>query len=166
MERVLRHSVNENAGSNRSQYAAHGHSVHRTDGLLHQAPDGVPYLAYLAALPADSAYSDNGDIVLLRRDYEADSDIFRFAVFNTFDEPLFVNVVEQRRPRDLFFDASVPVAQRGETVIEDYTFLKTDEPAGYIVIASPSDFGPAQVDSLLRGLPTARDFLFTLYRIP
>lgn len=162
----------EKSNVNSGGYARAGVSAHNTDGLFGPAidlPEGVSYLSYLMSMPADEEYEDNGDVVLVRRDYEKGDNSFNFSVFNTLYTPLYVNVIDQKLEDGalrLYFPENPLVKERGETLIPQYRYTLPDGYAGYIVIASPEPFTPKDVESLLDpAFSPSRDFYISLLRV-
>lgn len=146
-------SVKENAKT-RASYNVTGLSVHETDGLsqgLLALPSGVTYLAYLMNLSTDQSYDDKNDVILIRRDYSDSDDTFNFAVFNTLDCLLYVNVIDQHPDGELrfYFTENPVVKPRAETLIPEYRYLLPVKTTGYIVIASDANFTIDDVKRLL-----------------
>lgn len=166
-------SLSENKASGKSRFGNTGLSMHDTDsetGALATLDLTTPYLQQLINLPADAAYDDYSDIILIRRDIDGERETFNFAVFNTLDIPLFINVIDQNPDSDditFYFNENPLVNPRGETVIGHYRYLLPERPAGYIVIASDRQFTPDDIRSLLRGntAPSGGDFFYSLLRI-
>lgn len=164
-------AVAENAGTQRNRYGATGLSVHETDGLsqgLVALPPGVTYLAYLMGLSADDTYDDTNDVILMRRDYSDNDDTFNFAVFNTLDRPLYINIIDQHPSNGLrlYFNENPIIKPRTETLIPEYRYLLPVDTTGYIVIASDTDFTLDEVKRLLDSSHSPEhDFFYSLLRI-
>lgn len=170
--KTLLSAVADNAETKVSGFGATGLSRHQTDGVLSgltALPDGVSLLSYLMNFPDDKEYDDVADVILMRRAYEDGDDSFNFAVFNTLDTPLHINVIDQK-PSDgkirFYFDENPVVASRKQSLITQYRFLLSDEDTGYIVIASPAPFSLEDVRKLLSpSYSPSQDFYISLLKI-
>lgn len=164
-------AVKDNAESQRTKYGNTGVSRHETDADLNglmALPDGMSYLAYLMSIPPTANYDNHNDIVLMRRDFSDSDDTFNFAVFNTLDEPLYVNIIDQKPDGELslYFQDNPLIRPRGETLVPEYRYLLPVETHGYIVIASDKNFTLEEVKRLLDPSHTpATNFYFSLLRI-
>lgn len=166
-------AVAGNAASQRTRYGASGLSLHETDGVscgLIALPSGISYLSYLMSLSAEDSYDDRHDIILMRRDYSENDATFNFAVFNTLDRPLYVNVIDQHSTDGnvtLYFRENPVTTPRSETLIPQYRYLLPVDRTGYIVIASDKDFTLDDVKLLLDdGYVPENDFFFSLLQVP
>lgn len=164
-------AVKDNAASQRSRFGKAGISLHETDadinGLM-SLPEGVTYLAYLMTIPPTEEYDDHNDIVLMRRDFSDSDDTFNFAMFNTLEKPLYINIIDQQPDGEisLYFQENPIAKPRGETLIPEYRYLLPVETHGYIVIASEKNFTTDEVKRLLDSSHTPEsDFYFSLLRI-
>lgn len=163
-------NIKRNAESKANSYNVGGVSVHNTDGVISSVqllPEGMSYLTYLMQLSPYNEYDDSDDLILLRRDYPDDYDTFNFSVFNTLDEALYVNVIEQKPNCDikLFFNENPLVKPRGETVIPQYRYIRPEEDAGYIIIASEKNFTLNDVKRLLEiSYSPEENYYISLYR--
>lgn len=165
-------AVRDNASAQRGRYGKSGVSRHETDAALSgliALPDGVSYLAYLMGLAPSDQYDGRSDIILMRRDYTEGDDTFNFAVFNTLDRPLYVNVIDQNPQGgdiSLYFNENPLVNPRGETLIRQYRYLLPVNDSGYIIIASEADFTVDDVKKLLEcDRDSGQNFYFSLLRI-
>ena len=120
-------------------------------------------------LPADAAYDDYSDIILIRRDIDGSDESFNFAVFNTLDSPLFINIIDQNDDGGInfYFDENPLVSPRGETVIREYRYILPEDRTGYIVIASDRQFTAGDIRTILKGESPAAggNFFYSLLRI-
>lgn len=164
-------AVKDNAASQRSRFGKSGVSRHETDaginGLI-ALPEGVSYLSYLMGISPTDEYDSDNDIVLMRRDFSESDDTFNFAVFNTLDQPLYINIIDQKPDGELsmYFQENPIASPRGETLIPEYRYLLPVDTHGYIVIASDKDFSLTDVKRLLDSNYTPdQDFFFSLLRI-
>lgn len=165
-------SVSENGAARKSRYGSTGLSMHDTDAgtnSLASFDPSSPYLLQLMKLHPDSVYNDYSDIILIRRDIAKDDDTFNFAVFNTLDIPLYINIINQNDSGDInfYFNENPLVNPRGETVITGYMYILPEEPSGYIVIASDKPFSADDIRSMIKGdsPSTGGDFFYSLLRI-
>lgn len=164
-------AVTENAGAQRNRYGTAGLSIHETDrfsqGLV-ALPPGVTYLSYLMGLSTDDTYDDTNDVILMRRDYSDSDDTFNFAVFNTLDRPLYINIIDQHPAAglQLYFKENPIIKPRTETLIPEYRYLLPVDTTGYIVIASDANFTLDDVKRLLdSSYSPKQDFFYSLLRI-
>lgn len=126
----------------KQRYSAGGVSMHTTDA---SAADSLS----LRSLFAARDYSDQADVVLMRKENSADNGSFYFAVFNTLDRPVYVNVVASPElPLAFMMPVNVVAAPRSETQIPEYVFATPSAPQSYALIACDSDFTPADAAPL------------------
>ncbi|MDE6693319.1 MAG: hypothetical protein K2K05_08030, partial [Muribaculaceae bacterium] len=128
----------------------------------------VSYLAYLMAIPSTDEYDSRNDIVLMRRDFSESDDTFNFAVFNTLEQPLYFNIIDQQPNGmiNMYFQENPIAKPRGETLIPEYRYLLPVDTHGYIVVASDKDFTVDDVKRLLDSSYTPEgNFYFSLLRI-
>lgn len=159
-------------GQKTSRFNSVGLSRHDTDAgtsALTAFDPSVPYLRQLMELPDTTEYDGYSDIILIRRDIDGSYGSFNFAVFNTLDTPLFINIIDQHDKGDInfYFDENRIVTARGETIIGEYRYILPEKTAGYIVIASDKPFSAADIRSLLEGNTPAStgNFFYSLLRI-
>lgn len=164
-------AVKDNAATQRDRFGKTGASWHETDadlsGLI-SLPEGVTYLAYLMAMSPTEEYDNCNDVILVRRNRSEEDDTFNFSVFNTLEQPLYINIIDQK-PTDeinLYFQESPLVNPRRETQIPEYRYLLPESITGYIVIASDKPFSIKDVKQLLDSSNTPENnFYFSLLRI-
>lgn len=125
-------------------------------------------LSYLMGLSTDDTYDDTNDVILMRRDYSDSDDTFNFAVFNTLDRPLYINIIDQHPAAglQLYFKENPIIKPRTETLIPEYRYLLPVDTTGYIVIASDTNFTLDDVKRLLdSSYSPKQDFFYSLLRI-
>ncbi len=160
-------TINENALQQTTRYGRSGVSRHATDAAssgLFALPDGITPLGYLMGLQVCDDYDNSHDIVLIRREYGDGDDTFCFVIFNTIDQPLYVNILEQRPDGEInaYFDRNPLVGPRGATMIQHYRYMLTHD-TGYIVVASDHDFTAAELELLLdSGYTPEHNFYYSL----
>lgn len=169
-QRILT-SINESGRKREPQFNGSGISIHDTDAstALTAFDPSKPYLRQLMQLPADAHYNDSTDIILIRRDITDSDNTFNFAVFNTLDQYLYINIIDQNDNGEInFYFNENPIAKpTGETVIGEYRYLLPEEHSGYIVIGSDMPFTADDIRTILNGgTPKAEgNFFYSLLRI-
>ncbi len=170
-QRILA-AISENGEKRKSRYGSTGLSMHDTDAsssALTASDPSKPYLQQLMQLPADANYNDSADIILIRRDITDSDKTFNFAVFNTLDQYLYINIIDQNDNGDInfYFNENPIVKPIGETVIGEYRYLLPEESSGYIVIGSDMPFNADDIRTILNGgTPKATgNFFYSLLRI-
>ncbi len=125
-------ALRNNGRAEKDKFGGKGVSRHETyaniNGLI-ALPEGVTYLSYLMSLSPDDDYDDYNDIVLMRRNFPDSDDSFNFAVFNTLEDPLYFNIIDQRTDGDItmYFPVNPIAGPRGATVVEEYRFLDPED---------------------------------------
>lgn len=163
-------AIADNAKVKRNSFAGRGVSVHTANALIHapiDLPEGVSYLAYLRDMKNGKEYDDEYDIILIRRNIDYDDATFNFAVFNTLDQPLYFNVIDQTvdRELELYFQENPIAMPKTQTIVKEYRYLVPDEEMGHILIASDQDFTESDVKKLMDpDYEPEADFYFSLIR--
>ncbi len=160
----------DNAKVKRNSFAKKGVSVHTANAIIHapiDLPDGVSYLSYLRSMKNGKDYDDEHDLILIRRNVDHDDETFNFAVFNTLDQPLYFNIIDQTTDRELelYFQDNPIAIPKTQTIVEEYRYLVPDEEVGHILIASDHDFTESDIKKLMDpNYEPESDFYFSLIR--
>lgn len=94
-------------------------------------------------------YSDQTDVVLIRRELTDDDGTFYFAVFNTLDYPVYFNIVSSpTSPIKFMLPINAVAAPRQETILPEFKYVKNGA-SSYALISSMTDFNSIDVENLI-----------------
>lgn len=145
--------------------SAQSHTRFQNTGVVMHATDAVNSDSLsLIQLFQHPERSDQTDVVLLRREHNSSDGTFNFAVFNTLDHPVYVNIINSpTEPIRFLFPDNVLVAPRCETNISQFVFSLSESANSFALISSCKDFSSDDVCGLLT---TARpDFHLSLLTV-